>query len=133
MVGDPSYARIERTAHWQTSTTLPTPSTIYETLPHLPRRKIHVSERHTPAQPAAQTLHARFLKPYLSHGSIGPSCAVAHLDQGKMTVWTHTQGIFPLRGGLAELLGMKLEDIRSIHIPGAGSYGHNPADDAAAD
>jgi nicotinate dehydrogenase subunit B len=124
---------IERTAHWETSTKLPTPATIYETLLTLPRREIHVGERHSPAQPAAQTLHARFLKPYLSHGSIGPSCAVAHLDQGKMTVWTHTQGVFPLRGGLAELLGMKLEDIRCIHIPGAGCYGHNPADDAAAD
>src|SRR5690606_30295837 len=90
-------------------------------------------ERHGDAAPAAQSLEARFTKPYLAHGSIGPVCAIGHMDQGKLTVWTHAQGVFPLRGGLAELLGMKAEDIRCIHVPGAGCYGHNPADDVAAD
>ncbi|MFK4446076.1 nicotinate dehydrogenase subunit B [Caballeronia udeis] len=124
---------LERSALWETSAKLPTPATIYETLLTLPRREIQVAEQHGPAQSAVRTLHGRFTKPYLCHGSIGPSCAVAHLDRGKLTVWTHAQGVFPLRGGLAEMLGMKPEDVRCIHVPGAGCYGHNPADDAAAD
>jgi CO/xanthine dehydrogenase Mo-binding subunit len=124
---------LERSAHWQAGAKLPTPDSIHDTLQRLPHRDIVAGTRHGPAQPAVQTLNARYTKPYLSHGSIGPSCAIAHLDGGKMTVWTHTQGVFPLRGGLAELLGMQPEDIRCIHVPGAGCYGHNPADDAAAD
>lgn len=124
---------LENSARWQTIAKLPTPDTIYDTLLALPRREILSGSRHGPSAPAAQMLHARYTKPYLSHGSIGPSCAIAHLDNGKMTVWTHAQGVFPLRGGLAELLAMKPEDIRCIHVPGSGCYGHNPADDAAAD
>jgi len=120
-------------AVWEETAVLPTPDTIYDTLLKLPAREIHVGERHGPADPAARTLHARFTKPYLAHGSIGPSCAVAHMEEGKLTVWTHAQGVFPLRGGLAEMLGMKPADIRCIHVPGAGCYGHNAADDVAAD
>jgi len=120
-------------ATWQESAALPTPETIHDTLLKLPAREIHVGERHGPAQPAARTLHARYTKPYLAHGSIGPSCAVAHMEDGKLTVWTHAQGVFPLRGGLSEMLGMKPGDIRCIHVPGAGCYGHNAADDVAAD
>ena len=40
------------------------------------------------------------------HASIGPSCAVALLTDGKLTVWTHTQGVFPDRAAIAELLAM---------------------------
>jgi nicotinate dehydrogenase subunit B len=80
-----------------------------------------------------RTLQARYRKPFQLHGSIGPSCAVARLADGKYTVWTHTQGVFPLRDALAELLGVDKETIRCIHAEGAGCYGHNGADDVAAD
>jgi hypothetical protein len=46
------------------------------------------------------------MRPYQSHGSIGPSCAVAQLIDGAMTVWTHTQGVYPDRQGIAEMLRM---------------------------
>jgi CO/xanthine dehydrogenase Mo-binding subunit len=48
-------------------------------------------------------------------------------------VWTHTQGVYPLRGGLAEMLSLPLDNVRCIHVEGAGCYGHNGADDVAAD
>jgi CO/xanthine dehydrogenase Mo-binding subunit len=67
------------------------------------------------------------------HGSIGPSCAVARLADGVLTVWTHTQGVYPLRAALAELTGMPLDNVRCIHTEGAGCYGQNGADDVAAD
>jgi CO/xanthine dehydrogenase Mo-binding subunit len=67
------------------------------------------------------------------HGSIGPSCAVALFENDHMTVWTHTQGVFPLRKGLAEMLSLPVQNVHCIHVPGAGCYGHNGADDVAAD
>jgi len=76
---------------------------------------------------------ARYTRPWLMHGAIGPSCAVALFDGEAMTVWTHSQGVFPLRKALAQLLGMPLEKVRCIHSEGSGCYGHNGADDAAAD
>ncbi|MFX5793521.1 molybdopterin cofactor-binding domain-containing protein, partial [Acinetobacter baumannii] len=50
-----------------------------------------------------------------------------------MTIWTHTQGVFPLRNAIAEMLRLKPEQVRCIHVEGAGCYGHNGADDVAAD
>jgi len=85
------------------------------------------------AAPAARTVRARYTKPWLLHGSIGPSCAVALFQDGAMTVWTHTQGVYPLRNALAELLRLPREKVRCIHVEGSGCYGHNGADDVAAD
>ena len=76
---------------------------------------------------------AVYSKPYMSHGSIGPSCAVAEFKDGGMTVWTHSQGVFPLRAELVKALKMPAAAIRCIHIEGSGCYGHNGADDVALD
>jgi CO/xanthine dehydrogenase Mo-binding subunit len=83
--------------------------------------------------PAAKTVRVRYTKPWLLHGSIGPSCAVALFQDGVMIVWTHTQGVFPLRRSLADLLHMPLDKVRCIHTEGSGCYGHNGADDVAGD
>src|SRR6266699_2651528 len=82
---------------------------------------------------AAKVLEASFTKPYISHASIGPSCAVAQMDNGKLVVWSHSQGIFNLRRDLALALGMREDAIVVRHTEGAGCYGHNGADDAALD
>ncbi|HWF00177.1 MAG TPA: molybdopterin cofactor-binding domain-containing protein [Caulobacteraceae bacterium] len=86
-----------------------------------------------PAQPAVRALAARYSRPYLMHGAIGPSCAVALWNGEGLTVWTHSQGVAPLQGALADLLALPSEKIRCIHVEGAGCYGHNGADDVAAD
>lgn len=82
---------------------------------------------------AETTLEAEYRKPYTMHATMGPSCAVAEFDGDQVTVWTHSQGVFPLREALADLLRMPEEDIRCIHREGAGCYGHNGADDVAGD
>ena len=82
---------------------------------------------------AARWVEAEYSRPFLSHGSIGPSCAVAWLDGGRMTVWTHSQGIFHLRDEIAQVLGMAPGNVRLIFAEGAGCYGHNGADDCALD
>ncbi|MPZ59041.1 MAG: molybdopterin-dependent oxidoreductase [Rhizobiales bacterium] len=86
-----------------------------------------------PPADAVATLTARFQRPYQMHAPIGPSAALAHLDGDRLMLWTHSQGIYPLRESIAEALGRDLESIRLIHAPGAGCYGHNGADDAAFD
>lgn len=100
----------------------------------LPAQDKIILDRHDdPAAVPARRLAARYTRPYLMHGSIGPSCAVALYEGGTMTVWTHSQGVYPLRKALADLLRMPIERIRCIHAEGAGCYGHNGADDVAAD
>ncbi|GGC57835.1 xanthine dehydrogenase family protein molybdopterin-binding subunit [Undibacterium terreum] len=120
-------------AKWEGGAVLPTPQTIHATLQALPSEDIVILNKGKMAMPAVRTLKSRFTKQYVMHGSIGPSCAVAHLTDGSMTVWTHTQGVFPLRSALAELLGMPDERVRCIHTEGSGCYGQNGADDVAAD
>jgi nicotinate dehydrogenase subunit B len=86
-----------------------------------------------PAPGQAKRVSAEYSRAYLSHAAIGPSCAVAWLKDGRMTVWSHTQGAFPLRGDLAKVLGMQNGEVDVVHVPGSGCYGHNGADDAALD
>ncbi|HLI80303.1 MAG TPA: molybdopterin cofactor-binding domain-containing protein, partial [Candidatus Binataceae bacterium] len=76
---------------------------------------------------------ATYLKPPIAHAAMGPSCALALFDEGKLTVWTHSQGVFPLRAALAIALGLEEQSITVIHVQGAGCYGHNGADDVALD
>ncbi len=82
---------------------------------------------------SAIRISATYSKPPLAHAAMGPSCAVACYDDAKLTVWTHSQGVFPLRAALSAALKINQESITVIHVPGAGCYGHNGADDAALD
>ena len=86
-----------------------------------------------PVPDQVKRVSGEYGRSYLSHASIGPSCAVAWLKDGRMTVWSHTQGVFPLRGDLAKVLGMPNAQVDVVHMPGSGCYGHNGADDVALD
>ncbi len=79
------------------------------------------------------THSARYFKPYIIHGSIGPSCAVALWDKNMLHVWTHSQGVYPLREALSKMLNLSPEKVHVKGVPGSGCYGHNGADDVAAD
>ena len=48
-------------------------------------------------------------------------------------MWTHSQGVYPLRDALARTLKLDPATISVRHVQGPGCYGHNGADDAAAD
>jgi len=64
---------------------------------------------------------------------MGPSCALAEFRDGKVTIWSHTQGVFPLRLDLAKSLQVEPAAIRCIFAEGAGCYGRNGHDDVALD
>ena len=85
------------------------------------------------AAPPAGVFSASYSRPYLAHASIAPSCALAQFSDGRLTVWTHSQGIYNLRADLALAFGMAPADITVRHVESAGCYGHNGADDAAFD
>ncbi|WP_336489062.1 xanthine dehydrogenase family protein molybdopterin-binding subunit [Methylobacterium nigriterrae] len=68
-----------------------------------------------------------------THGSIGPSCAVAMMSEGRLSVWTASQMTHALRGQLAAMMGLPADDVRCIYIEGSGCYGRNGHEDAAGD
>jgi CO/xanthine dehydrogenase Mo-binding subunit len=76
---------------------------------------------------------ASYSRPYVAHASIAPSCALAEYRNGHLSVWSHTQGVYPLRAALANVLGLSQDAITVRHAHGAGCYGHNGADDVAVD
>jgi nicotinate dehydrogenase subunit B len=49
------------------------------------------------------------------------------------TVWSATQNVFNLRATIANLLGFTEDAVRVIFEESSGCYGHNGADDVAAD
>lgn len=119
-------------SRWTAGRALPDPATVHRDLKAIATEHIEIANTHTATGAAVKTLHATYTKRYMMHGSIGPSCAVALFKDGALTVWTHSQGVYPLRDGLAEMLAMPKDKVRCIHVEGSGCYGHNGADDVAA-
>jgi nicotinate dehydrogenase subunit B len=133
---------LKKASTWEAGKALPPQETLFDHLLSQPDQAFLVVDG-TPADdpippikaPAAseKTLAATYHRPYHMHASLGPSAAVAAWIDGRLTVWTHNQGVFPLRADLARVLGMAEEDVRAVHMDGPGCFGHNGADDAALD
>jgi CO/xanthine dehydrogenase Mo-binding subunit len=118
---------------WQRTTPMLPNNDVVDVLTSLPAQDYTVLDTHDDVAPGVQTVTARYSRPWLHHGSIGPSCAIALYQDDMLTVWTHTQGVFPLRAALAQLLRLPPEKVHCIQTAGSGCYGHNGADDVAAD
>jgi nicotinate dehydrogenase subunit B len=124
---------LSATAKWKEIATLPKQDDLRRVLVSLPSQDKTIFQRGNPASAGQKTLEATYTRPYQSHGSIGPSCAIAQFVNDTMTVWTHTQGVYPDRQGIADMLRVPQAAVRCIHVEGSGCYGHNGADDVAAD
>lgn len=128
--------RLRASATWKGGAQLPSSDNLAQYIKSLPKEDVvgRNQGKVDEAIAGAARLHsATYLRPYQAHASLGPSAAVARWDDGKLEVRSHTQGSFPLRRDLAKVLAVPLENIRVIHMEGAGCYGHNGADDAALD
>jgi nicotinate dehydrogenase subunit B len=68
-----------------------------------------------------------------THGSIGPSCAIAEFRNGALTCWSASQATHVLRKQLAAMMTLPEDKVRCIYIDGSGCYGRNGHEDAAAD
>lgn len=132
-----ALAAAEKLAHlakWQGGTELPPADGMDAWLRAAPSEETVLSETgQPPGEGSGRLVEARYSKPYIAHASVGPSCAVAQEADGVITVYTHSQGVFPLRSALSQVLDLPEEKLHVIHREGAGCYGHNGADDAACD
>lgn len=127
-------AALRKSAKWKEVADLPDSTEIHAWLKKKPAETSVVSEKKGDGATPAKLLQASYTKPYTAHASIGPSCAIAQFtDPGRLMVWSHSQGIYPLRQDLAKALGMRADGITVQHVQGSGCYGHNGADDVALD
>jgi nicotinate dehydrogenase subunit B len=120
-------------ASWEEKARLPKQDSLPDTLMQLAAEDTAILDARGPDPSPQKTLQATYTRPYQAHASIGPSCAVAKFEDGAVTVWSHTQGVYPDRQAIAEMLRIPVQQVHCIHVEGSGCYGHNGADDAAAD
>ena len=85
------------------------------------------------ARSDARVLKATYFWPAQSHASLGPSCAIADVGPDSATIWTASQGTHGNRASFARFLKLPPDKVRLIYLDGAGCYGMNGHEDAAAD
>jgi len=127
---------LRASAKWRETPDLPPAApALFEHLQKMPSQDRVVNEKSAAVAGGGKvtTIEATYTRPFQSHASMAPSCAVAQVKDGKYTVWTHSQGVFPLRRDLSMVLRVPPESITCTHVEGAGCYGHNGADDVALD
>ncbi|HEY4042908.1 MAG TPA: molybdopterin cofactor-binding domain-containing protein [Rhodopila sp.] len=83
--------------------------------------------------PPGTVVSESYSRPFVAHAALAPSCALAEYRDSHLSVWSHTQAVYPLRNSLADILGLSRDQVTVRHAHGAGCYGHNGADDAALD
>jgi nicotinate dehydrogenase subunit B len=123
-------------ASWTNGPALPSQAGFYEYMKKRPSRDGLVVDSGDTKQKldgAASVVQATYLHPYQMHGSMGTSCAVADVRDGKATVWSPTQSAYPTRSGVAKLLGIPEDNVRVVFKRGAGCYGINGADTVSYD
>ncbi len=127
-------AKLAESCRWQAKKTFPDASRVSEWLKSAKSQTYPVAERLSLSEKAAVKVHsAQYSRPFLAHASIAPSAAIALWNGKVLTVWSHGQGMYPLRGAIAHTLGLKQQQVRCVHSESGGVYGHNGADDAACD
>ena len=82
---------------------------------------------------SARRLKASYDFTIHTHGSIGPSCAIADMRGGKLTCWTASQATHNLAKQLALMTGLAPDKVRCIYVEGSGCYGRNGHEDASGD
>jgi len=125
-------------ASWSKSQTLPDAAKLWDEVRASKVAKDEVTSNvgntaDAMGQAGAKTLKATYDFAIHTHGSIGPSCAVAEFKDGKLTSWSASQATHNLRKQLATMFGLPADNVRCIYIEGSGCYGRNGHEDAAAD
>lgn len=125
---------LREAARWEEQNGLPTDAGIHDWLLAQKSKDIVIKSdiRNDGAAPA-RVIEATYRRPYQMHASIGPSVAVAEMKDDRLTVDTHSQSVFETAAAIAKMVGLPVEKVRCRHKDGSGCYGHNGADDAAAD
>jgi nicotinate dehydrogenase subunit B len=82
---------------------------------------------------AGKVVRATYEYPINTHGSIGPACAVAQVQDGRLTVWSPSQATHSLQSELTTVVGMPKDRIRLVYLEGSGCYGRNGHEDCTAE
>lgn len=127
----------ELKAIWSKSETLPDERKLWE---HVRTTKIvkddvtsNIGNVETAMAAGGKKISATYDFHIHTHGSIGPSCAISEFQDGKLINWSASQATHNLRKQLAQMFSMPIEDVRCVYVDGAGCYGRNGHEDAAAD
>lgn len=131
-VAERAAEALRAAARWHEEQTLPDEDDLPGFLRACPVDSSVVADSGTAGE-VVRRVRASYSRPYLAHASIAPSCGVARWDGDTLRVWSHSQGIYPLRRAIAQALDMDEARITVQHVESAGCYGHNAADDAAFD
>src|SRR5581483_4898924 len=121
---------------WKPVPTLPDLEDIETALranPSTPRTLLDKGNVEAAIAGAAKSMARTYTWPYQMHASMGPSCAVADFNEGRIRVWSGTQNPHVLRSDLAQLVDRPENDVEIIRMEAAGCYGRNCADDVSAD
>ena len=125
---------LAKLCNWDTAGLSLRQDTLPEWLKSAPANvKVIVERGSIGAGKTVRTDSAVYSRQFQAHASMSPSMAIAQKTDEELTVWSHTQGVYPLRGAIAKLVGLDEEKIRLINAEASGCYGQNGADDASAD
>jgi len=123
--------------YWRPGTPLPDQASMFDYWRRLPVAKEEITQTAGDAKSALDAsprrIKARYDFAVQTHATIGPSCAVADFKDGKLTVWTSSQATHSMQHELSAITGLPREAIRLVFVEGAGCYGRNGTEDAAAD
>nr|WP_298373033.1 molybdopterin cofactor-binding domain-containing protein [uncultured Halomonas sp.] len=124
-------------ATWSTTESLPEQNSLWE---HVRNTKIvkndvtsDIGSVDEALEAPGRTIKATYDFALHTHGSIGPSCSIADFSDGKLVSWSSSQATHRLRQELAEMFSLADKNVRCIYLEGAGCYGRNGHEDAAAD
>ena len=129
-----AWNEAKKLSQWDLKKDLPSSTSAWlKSMRELPSIDTEHAVKQDLSKKGVRNFSAEFTKPFTAHGSIGPSCAIAVLRDGVTTVYTHSQGMYPLRTDIVKALNTTPEKVICIHKEGSGMYGQSGADDVALD
>jgi nicotinate dehydrogenase subunit B len=83
---------------------------------------------------APKKLSATYQMPFMKHGPMGPTMAMADVQaDGTVRIYTHNQNPQALRGEMAKMLGVPIDQIVVRTFSGPGHYGRSNGGNAGAE
>ncbi len=128
-------------ATWSSGATLPDETTLYTWMTQQPSADsltVDSGDTAPTISGSAATVSAQYRWPYLMHGASAGSCAVADVRGGvgntaSAKIWSHTQGVYPMRDSVALVLGIPNTNVEVIFVEGSGCYGLSGSDSVSFD
>jgi len=77
-----------------------------------------------------KVLEARYVFPFIAHGTMEPQNCTAHYNNGKMEIWSASQFPAPGRTAVAQLLKMPEADVTLHMVRAGGGFGRRAYNDS---